>query len=85
MKKLGKLQINPEKLMNNEQLKSLRGGEMEGGTCGFSVMVPDEGGSGQDWNWVECNVSKFWAQEVVAIYGNGNWCCDSCSQTSYCG
>ena len=27
MKKIGKLQINPEKLMKNEELKTIRGGE----------------------------------------------------------
>jgi hypothetical protein len=34
MKKIGKLQINPEKLMKNEELLNLRGG-YEGTNCGI--------------------------------------------------
>ncbi len=38
MKKLNKLQINPERLIKNEELMTLRGG-YGAGTCGWMGMV----------------------------------------------
>ncbi len=36
MKKLGKLSINPEKVMKNEELVNLRGGYGYGATCCYA-------------------------------------------------
>ena len=71
MKKLGKLTINPDKIIKNEELVNLRGGYEGGsGTCGAKSS------SGT----VICGVSKtaalFWVQ------GGGYWCCDTPS--TYC-
>jgi|BioPla2DNA2_1021312.scaffolds.fasta_scaffold22512_2 hypothetical protein len=83
MKKLNKLVINPEKLMKNEELVALRGcGE---GTCGFSVWIPISEVDPTLWNWIRCDVDLYSAQQAVEAAGNGNWCCDSCYQTEYCG
>jgi hypothetical protein len=51
MKKLGKLQINPEKIMKNEELLTLRGGYVSTYylcDCDFGPIVP--------WNdtWWSC-------------------------------
>jgi natural product precursor len=46
MKKLGKLSINPEKVIKNEELVNLRGGEY--GVCpGYSNWCICEGSGGQ--------------------------------------
>lgn len=77
MKMLGKLLINPEKVMKNGELISLRGG-YSGETCAAIS------GTGS----ILCNVSKS-----EALFGagcdssgsncNGNWCCDSCGSASW--
>jgi hypothetical protein len=75
MKTLSKLNINPEKVMKNEELVTLRGGY--GGTCGYKVWAYGQ------WQ-IDCGVTQ---EEALLAYGNwgGWWCCDSCSSTSYCG
>ena len=83
MKKLSKLQINYKKLIGNTELLHIRGGDP--GTCGFSVWIPISESDPTLWNWIVCNVSIHDAQTAVENAGNGNWCCDSCSSTSYCG
>ncbi len=77
MKKLGKLSINPEKLMKNEELINLRGGYS--GTCAAICEMPDGGHI--------CNVSmseaENYATQCGLIGGRGKWCCDSCSSSSW--
>jgi len=56
MKKLGKLQINPKKVMKNEELLSLRGGYGEG-WCGQCMTACD----GQMWLCgPACGPSEEW-------------------------
>ena len=38
MKKLGKLKLNPEKLLSHEELVSFRGGSGMGGACGAGCL-----------------------------------------------
>ena len=64
MKKLGKLQINSEKIMKNEELVTLRGG-YDGGWCGYcwvyditnGLLVLQGPGCGTDETEtnIECN------------------------------
>ena len=79
MKKLKKLLINPEKVIKNEELVNLRGG-YGNGTCGAVS------GSGS----IYCDLSQteaiWWAGcDPDGTNCDGNWCCDSCSTTWYCG
>jgi len=74
MKKLGKLSINLERVMKNEELVNLRGGDYYGyGTCGWT--------NGSETG---CGISKDLALYWVSTKG-GRWCCDSCDETEYCG
>lgn len=82
MKKLGKLTINPEKVIKNEELINLRGGGYDGyesGTCAAICQMPDGGH--------RCNVSKSEAEKYASdcneVGGTGNWCCDSCSSSTW--
>ena len=60
MKKLGKLSINPEKVMKNEDLIGLKGGYGESDTCGW-----DGGGFTQPY----CGYSKETVLTWVQEYG----------------
>ncbi len=69
-------------LLTFEQMGSIYGGRVQPkqellgpktGTCGWLST------SGT----YQCGVSKAEAQFMAE--GGGWWCCDSCSQTSYCG
>ena len=76
MKKLGKLSINPSKVMKNEDLVNLRGGtygSYNWGTCG----AKSPSGS------IICGVTK--EQALWWAGPDGWWCCDSCSSSTYCG
>lgn len=81
MKKLGKLSINVDKIIKNEELVNLRGGDYYSNrTCGAISA------SGS----IYCDLTKteaiWWAGcDPDGTNCDGNWCCDSCSSTSYCG
>lgn len=79
MKKLGKLSINPEKVLKNEELVNLRGGYGGYGTgaCAVNCEMPDGG--------VIRNLSK---EHALDLYNScagypRNWCCDSCGSASW--
>jgi hypothetical protein len=85
MKKPGKLSINPEKVIKNDELVNLRGGYQDPyeGTCAYHIVL---GGT----EICQSGISRYWA-----IYGAqcedrengtncvGNWCCDSCGQVGW--
>ena len=56
--------------LNKKQMRAIEGGF---GTCGYKSP------SGR----VECGVTKVQAQFMATA--KGNWCCDSCPSSSYCG
>lgn len=58
------------KALNKKQMRAIKGGF---GTCGYKSP------SGR----VECGVTKVQAQFMATA--KGNWCCDSCPSSSYCG
>ncbi len=78
MKKLGKLQINPEKVMKNEELIALRGG-YDGGQyivyvrCGFA---PDYTSSCftvyyDDWNFASAIITQTCWPHGATFSGEG--------------
>jgi len=85
MKKLGKLQINSSKLMQKDELVTLRGGYDESGTCGFQCSQCDggweAGGCQQSLSTVEAYLVQCNAHSCQDIH----WCCDHCYETTYCG
>lgn len=58
------------KALNKKQMRAIKGGF---GTCGYKSS------NGR----VECGVTKVQAQFMATA--KGNWCCDSCPSSSYCG
>jgi len=58
------------KALNKKQMRAIKGGF---GTCVYKSP------SGR----VECGVTKVQAQFMATA--KGNWCCDSCPSSSYCG
>lgn len=58
------------KALNKKQMRAIKGSS---GTCGYKSP------SGR----VECGVTKVQAQFMATA--KGNWCCDSCASSSYCG
>lgn len=56
--------------LSKKQMRAIKGGL---GTCGFKSVT----------GTVNCGVSKAQAQHMAA--NGGNWCCDSCASSSYCG
>lgn len=66
-------ELKKQNLLTREEQSNLRGGYPTG-TCGYR---------GKDGS-VECGVNKAYAQYMHDWLG-GNWCCDSCGSTSYCG
>ena len=68
MKKPGKLSINPEEVIKNDELVNLRGGGYGGeNKCGWRSLYGDETG---------CYMSKEGAMSYQQQYG-GYWCCDT--------
>lgn len=62
------------KALNRSQMRNIKGGVNGNGTCGYKK-------DGEAF----CNLSKA---QVMAATDNGNvgnWCCDSCASSSYCG
>jgi len=62
------------------------------GTCGWRVWAPNaQNGDGTFGRYVfECGVNKATADHMMGLcalgyYTNCNWCCNSCSSTTYCG
>ena len=65
-------------ILSEKELKNVMGGcspydGFHGGTCGWH-------GQGS----TICGVSKGVALDYYSTFG-GNWCCDSCGSSSYCG
>ena len=58
------------KALNKKQMRAIKGGF---GPCGYKSP------NGR----VECGVTKVQAQFMATA--KGNWCCDSCPSSSYCG
>ena len=57
-------------ILSEKELKNVMGGSQSfAGTCGWSGGL--------------CCISKETALSLYNANG-GNWCCDSCSSTSYC-
>jgi hypothetical protein len=75
MKKIGKLSINPEKVIKNEELVNLRGGSY-GGTC--DGVVTCSGGNSAYFcaclsavgAWCGCYSSEEWADTWAGV----GWC-----------
>lgn len=66
-----------------ENIEALTTPENGTGTCGYG------GVDWYMWKVMECNVSKEVAEEWFLEHGQeyscSGWCCDSCSDTWYCG
>jgi len=78
---------NVSEIMSDSKLKSVLGGysgyhsgdcrQHSEGTCGWhahGVTTPD----------CLCGISQSEVNNLLSLYG-GNWCCDNCSTSSYCG
>lgn len=64
---------NIEALANNES-----GWDFDSGTCGWA-------GFNINGDPIKvCNIAKHHVDNLYSNYG-GQWCCDSCSSTWYCG
>ena len=89
--------VNP---LNDPEMKAVRGGYYGGsgdyppydgsgsglrpGTCGFGVRLTMYTNGSHEGEMGGCNMDKASAQYLAAKWG-GNWCCDSCYSTWYCG
>ncbi|MHA7131779.1 hypothetical protein [Algoriphagus namhaensis] len=75
MKKLSleMLRLSTNEILERSQMKKITGGYGSSGTCGF---ITADGSS-------FCGVSKSVA--ISNAGQGGNWCCDSCGSSSYCG
>jgi natural product precursor len=73
MKKLNleKLKLAAEDVLQRSEMTTIYGGS--GGTCGYITA------GGVNF----CGVSQ--AVALANVGPGGNWCCDSCSSTTYCG
>lgn len=60
-------------VLSSSEMKNITGGVYPHGSCGYKRPGAQP----------NCGVTREVAQNAVA--GGGNWCCDSCAQTSYCG
>lgn len=68
-------ELKTRNILSKEQMQNIKGG----GTCGYAVWTGDS-------HIIACDVSKTEAQEMLNHFTNhGNWCCDSCGSTWYCG
>lgn len=77
-----KLKLNLKdvgEILTREQLKQVFGGSGGGsggsGTCGWS-------GTGSSGAF--CGIDRATAISNASKYPGSNWCCDSCSSSSYC-
>ena len=59
-------------ILSEKEMKNVMGGSMLG-TCGWS-----------NGTYTLCGFSKDVIMGFFYV-GGGNWCCDSCSSSSYCG
>ncbi len=82
-----KQQNSPEKILLRRNIEALANneGELTVGTCGWGWRRQYWDG----WAWVDeggrgCGVSKDQAIEEATAH-QGNWCCESCGSTWYCG
>ena len=66
--------LKKRNLLSVESMSKIKGGYKNGtGTCGFKTS---EG-------TIDCGVAKEVA--LFMIEEGGNWCCDSCASSTYCG
>ena len=81
MKKPGKLSINPEKVIKNDQLVNLRGGDYGSGTG--AAASP----SGSCFENISRAEAIFMATCEDPVNGTnchgGHWCCDSCGSVPW--
>lgn len=77
MKKLNleKLKLAAEDVLQRNQLAGIFGGTGASGTCGWD---------GGEVTAPFCGISRQAAIDNATEHG-GNWCCDQCSSTWYCG
>jgi hypothetical protein len=75
MKKLSleMLRLTSDEVLGRSQMKKITGGYGTSGTCGYRTS------SGISF----CGVNRSVAMTNAG--SGGNWCCDSCGSTSYCG
>lgn len=99
MKKLEKLLINPDKVLKNEELISLRGGSDVSGSCGVYLPAGSGYPGNGDNSWsgpagssglsydngaiVLRGVSKDYALSTISGVSGAKWCCDSCGSASW--
>lgn len=68
-------ELKTRNILSREQMQTVKGG----GTCGFAVWTGDS-------YIIGCSTSKSEAIDMFNHFtGHGNWCCDSCGSTWYCG
>lgn len=60
------------KALTKNQMRAIKGGW---GTCGYKTSTGK----------IECGVYKNEALMMTINGTEGNWCCDSCATSSYCG
>jgi len=79
MKKLGKLTINPDKIIRNEELVNLRGGYGGSGTCAakHGTQCFDNLDRAAAIHMAVCQDKKN------GTNCEGNWCCDSCGSATW--
>ena len=86
MKKLSKIKLQNAVVLESQEMKLIYGGSgnESRGTCGYQITDRNDGRV-----YTECNLSYRDVNNAIAhawAVGDGyRWCCDSCSQTSYCG
>lgn len=68
-------ELKERNILSKVEMQNVKGG----GTCGFAVWTGDS-------YIIDCTTSKQDAIHMVEHFtGHGNWCCDSCGSTWYCG
>jgi natural product precursor len=60
---------NSKSLLTQEQMRNIKGG----GSCGFKTSTGTVG----------CGYTK--TEALFMVESGGNWCCESCATSSYCG
>ena len=76
MKKLGKLFINPEKVIKNEDLVNLKGGDYGSGTSWIYCKSPETGATCYSFEYIGCgDPYKDW---IAAICQNEPSCGPDC-------
>ncbi|HCI54736.1 MAG TPA: hypothetical protein DFI01_02300 [Bacteroidales bacterium] len=77
MKKLSKLQINPERIMKNEELKILRGGDYDSGCGNYTEWFCDVHYDGvYAFSGIACGTQEY----ISAVCQQLSYEC-SCTQT----